>query len=277
MACQRLGITEVGIEHDVAACMTRAAAGHLTIRQDVTTVDPRRFVGWDGLIASPPCPDWSVAGKRRGRSGETGWMVDLIPVWVRAMRPRWIALEQVPPVLPVWQAQAADYRTLGYSTWCGVLEAERWGVPQTRERAILMASFDVDVVPPPPTHQRYVPGVAQGDALECQPGLFGPGVLPWVSLADAFGHARNDWQWFRPSTTLCGDPRVSLPGHHDPLTGNSQHGSDAVKLTALQALVLQSFPADYPVWGGKTKVFQQIGNAMPPLLAQAVLSVLVGS
>lgn len=308
---RQLGLQQdiIGIEIDGDACSTRAAAGHRTIRADVSTYPTERFAGKvEGLIISPPCPDWSQAGRGAGRDGETGGLVDEVPRWVAAVRPRWLACEQVPPALPVWQDFARLLSTWGYSTWAGVLEAERFGVAQTRERAILIASLDRPALPPTPTHQRYVPGVAQGAGDECQASLLGPGLVPWVSMADALGwgfdespartvcgdrsprwcypdpdgtrgrvlHTGGQWYWSRPATTVCGDPRLGAPGHRDREGGEPQFGADAVRLTIEEALVLQSFPADYPLHGTKTSAFRQVGNAVPPLLAAAVIRSISG-
>ena len=72
--------------------------------------------------------------------------------FITAGHPEWVAMEQVPAVLPLWQVYAAELRKRGYSAWCGKLNAADYGVPQTRERAILIASRVRQVARPEPTH-----------------------------------------------------------------------------------------------------------------------------
>lgn len=318
-----LGHADVGIEMDLAACHTRAAAGHQTIRADVATFPLDRLVGRvEGLIASPPCTDWSQSGKRQGLDGETGALVLEVDRWTRALRPRWVACEQVPPAVEWWHRFAREWAELGYSTWAGVVNAADYGVPQTRKRAILMASRDRTVAPPVATHGR-----------DPHPALFGASIEPWISMATALGwgpprpaptictgkdiNGGNRWrqgvarmlhtnrgqdedgqrqqvpvtapapapalstksggQWVfdRPATTVCGDARIAAPGHRDRAGGEPQFGADTIRLTITDALILQSFRPDYPVTGNKTKQFEQVGNAVPPTLARAVLAQLI--
>ena len=68
-AGRSLGITPVGIELDAAACATRAAAGHRTVRADVAAYPVAHLAGnVRGLIASPVCTTFSAAGKRAGNA-----------------------------------------------------------------------------------------------------------------------------------------------------------------------------------------------------------------
>ena len=132
--------------------------------------------------------------------------------WVARIRPRWVALEQVPAVLPLWQAMARSLEQHGYRCWTGVLSAERYGVPQTRKRAILLASLDGQPQPPDATHQAYVPGEP---ARAGEPDLFGPGLKPWRSMAEALGWGMTA----RPTTTIGasgngGGPRPLDGGAH---------------------------------------------------------------
>jgi DNA (cytosine-5)-methyltransferase 1 len=139
---ESLGLTDVGFELDRHACATRAAAGYATIRADIATYPLDHFRDVDGLIASPPCQDFSVAGARRGINGDRGQLVTEVLRWAEALRPRWIACEQVPPVLPIWRDYLCQLSTLGYSGWAGILNAADYGVPQTRKRAFLLAHRD---------------------------------------------------------------------------------------------------------------------------------------
>lgn len=68
----------------------------------------------------------------------------------------------------------------------------------------------------------------------------------------------------RPATTVQGDPRLAVAGHHD----RQQNG--AVRLTPEQCALLQGFPAGWTWTGTKSSQHQQIGNAVPPALAEAV-------
>lgn len=80
----------------------------------------------------------------------------------------------------------------------------------------------------------------------------------------------------RPATTVQGDPRIGRPGHKDRDGGESQFAQDSVRITVAEAAVLQSFRPDYPWQGTRTKAYQQIGNAVPPLLAEHVLAMATG-
>lgn len=203
----------VGLEWDADACATRAAVGLRTIRCDIAAYPPEAFARQDveGFIASPPCPAFSKAGKREGlKDGprlirhahrcRTGWTppsarpwhhpesrLVLEPLrWVWQLRPRWVALEQVPDVLPMWRATAHALEAWGYSVWTGELNTADYGVGQTRRRAILIARRDgLPAGPPPPTHTdtREVVGRARKRR--------GPGASlflePWVSMAEVLG------------------------------------------------------------------------------------------
>lgn len=361
-----LGIRDVGLEWDEWACKTRAAAGQLTIRTDVAMYPVGPFLGkTTGLIASPPCQAWSMAGKRLGlldqplvhqAVADLAQGLDTRATLLTACRdersllaaepmrylhalhqhgqPEWIAMEEVPDVLPLWRQYAALLRGWGFSVWTGVLNAADYGVPQTRRRAILLASRTRTAEPPPPTHAK----LAEPDSL------FGPGRARWMSMAEALGWGATD----RPVPTVCagggpgGGPepfpsgsRKTLSDARDrgtwkppdrPATQTSRQANEphrwswslrsnnqsnatvrsvqepagtlffghranqcvwvaeptptdaqapapeSIRITAEEAGVLQTFPADYPWAGNKGQQFSQIGNAVPPRLAAHLLA-----
>jgi DNA (cytosine-5)-methyltransferase 1 len=200
-----LGLNALGIETESWACETARAAGHERLQADVAELDPHRFSPLWGLVSSPPCQAYSNAGKglgladkplviacahelAAGRDDRRAWregcrdprsLLTVEPLrYAVALRPRWIALEQVPAVLELWTLFAALLSTQGYETAVGVLSAERYGVPQTRKRAFLIASLDGPVSLPDPTHRSYNPRRQEIPEDELN-------LEPWVSMAEA--------------------------------------------------------------------------------------------
>lgn len=384
VACQKLGIEEYGVEIMPEAQATRTANGMITLYSDVWTglEEPpaERWGKWetvvrrdyDLLIASPPCQTFSMAGGGAGRKAldDVLGLIDekayrsaeglrafgeshdprtalvLTPLaHVFRDLPRYVVFEQVPPVLPVWERCAEEMRAWGYSVWTGNLQAEMYGVPQTRKRAILIAKRDPDLdgeaAPPVPTHSRY---------YSRDPKRLDAGVLPWVSMAEALGwgmterptltvtagsgrqggpdpldggsgaratlkreksrgawvtgaramrgagqterygprpdrpidapaltlrangggNATGGFVWTkRPATTVQGDPRIAAPGHHERQMNNAE------RVTVAEAAALQSYPPGFTFAGTKTKQFLQVDNAVPPLLAEAILRAVI--
>jgi DNA (cytosine-5)-methyltransferase 1 len=227
-ALAMLGLRALGIETDPYACATAQAAGHERLQADVAEVDPLQFEPVWGLVGSPPCQAYSAAGKGLGRADKPlliacahelaagndsrhAWregcrdprsLLTVEPLrYILALRPRWVALEQVPVVLELWTMFAELLAGHGYQTAAGILSAERYGVPQTRKRAFLIASLDGPVALPEPTHRSYNPRRSDmpEDELALQPSVSMAEALGWAH-AERVGFPRgNDTPSNRPS------------------------------------------------------------------------------
>lgn len=235
-----LGLREVGLEWDPAACATRIAAGHRqTIRCDVAAYPTAPFAGRTTVtVDSAPCQPWSQGGGRLGlidqeivhqavadlaagrdtrarllaACADPRSLLAAEPMrWHHDLRPETVLMEQVPAVLPLFRQYAEILRIWGYSVWAGILNAADYGVGQARRRAILIASRVRDVTAPPPTHAEH----PQGD------GLFGTGLLPWRTMAGTLG-----WGYTRrPAPTVTGGGTVT--GGAEPFSSTSRRAMRA--------------------------------------------------
>jgi len=248
----------IGLDSDPNACRTAVAAGHQRICVDVTRYPLAPFVGRvSGVIASPPCPDWSIAGSRRGYAGASGQLLHEPLRWVLGLRPEWTAWECTPgrEVAARFAADADVLRRAGYHAWSGVMNACDYGVASTRRRQILMASRSLFALPIVESRRSMAEVLGwDGAVLVSNYGTSGNArnrgrrVMSGAAFTMTGKCCRNRWEWPDRSTR---------------------------NLTIAEAAQLQGFRFDYPWFGGRIAQQQQIGDAVPPPLAKAIIGALL--
>lgn len=188
-----------------------------------------------------------------------------------------------------------ELTALGYSVTWGVVEAADYGVPQRRQRSVLIGVRDrTPCFLPSPTHGTpdLLPVQTLRDALtgirsespvqplsERKRRVFDmiPAGGNWRSLPihlrrktmgkafDAEGGKSGWWRrlsWCSPSPTILGMPDHSSTG--------LIHPDETRCLSVAECAALQSFPGWVTFAGSSRSQYQQIGNAVPPLLGAAV-------
>jgi len=208
-AARELGMNVLGFDLDKDVVKLRRAESMPTVKVNLWEFLPSDLVlPFRGLIASPSCKKYSVAGKKeahpelvrilaavplvaagkpvqdvlKGMDPEAALV--LAPLaWAVHHRPEWIALEQVKEVLPVWEAIADALRARGYSVDTGLLSAEQYGSGQQRVRAVLVANRTTEVTLPKPTHSTY---------YNRNPQKRDPGVKDFVTMAEVLGWDPRD-------------------------------------------------------------------------------------
>lgn len=271
--------------------------------------DPGRAVI---VIGGPPCQGFSVAGRMDPSDPRSKCVHDFLDV-VDRLRPRAFVMENVKAlaVNARWKgvrgAILGRARGMGYTVRMSLLDSSRFGVPQVRERMILIGTMDGTGFTPPSGSVARAATV--GETMRSLPPLGEPGndrpcrariipakhpVLrrsPWAGML--FNGQGRPMDPDSPAPTLPASmggnrtpiiDRVSMEDGSEPWTV-SYHRSlmeggpvaDSVpdrlrRISVHEAAALQSFPGDMPWVGSDSAAYRQIGNAVPPRMAFHIAS-----
>lgn len=288
----------LGFEWSPVASTTARLAGFARLVADVSKLSVEAITEVvRGMIGSPPCQGLSLAGTGKGRrdvalliwaiweiaagrdprktvaetTHDERSVLMLEPLrWALHLQPEWMAWEQVPGAAPVWQAAGEVLALNGYSVWTGVLDAVQYDVPQTRRRAVLLASRTVDVTRPVPVRSAYYP---------LDPYRLDPDLEPWLSMGDVLPHRVG--QAIRSNYGSGGDPakrgvrRWDRPAFTVTSRVTRNKWTDGSKVSIEEASLLQTFPATHPWYGVRADdISTQVGDAVPPMLAAHCLAAL---
>lgn len=269
------------------------------------------------LVGGPPCTPFSKSGywleqKRRGLDPEASLLEHYVRV-LDEVRPRMFLLENVFALAYAnhnrrWlEFLLESFDRLGYSVTQEAVLAADYGVPQRRQRLILVGSLEGAPAMPEPTHagpherriwddigrKRHVTaGQAIGDLLSrrdlAEPGEDVAGkyghLLPAIPPGDNYlfytekrGHPAPLFGWRKRywSFLLKLDPDQPAPtiqAQPGPYVGPFHWANR--RLRALEIKRLQTFPDGFVICGDRRSVQRQVGNAVPPLLGRRIAEVL---
>lgn len=235
------------------------------------------------VVGGPPCQGFSVAGKRNPNDPRNRLFHEFVRI-VSEIRPWYIVMENVPGILTmqkgaVKKAICEAFAEIGYPhVSIAILESAAYGVPQIRPRAIFIANRFGRKNPYPKAQllpDQYQPiESAISDLPEWKPipeinhewtrhsseymeriAKVPPGGSLYETYLDAF------------KRQYPGKPSMTVKENHG---GSHIHPYLNRVISAREMARLQTFPDSFIFEGSMKKAMWQIGNAVPPRLAECI-------
>lgn len=329
-----IGISKAGfdvklaIEFDAKAAETlrQNSKGTIVLNKDIRDVSGEEIFNLtklkkgkiDLVIGGPPCQSFSSAGKMRSLNDDRGNMIFEYLRIVKELKPKAFLFENVkqfsyiqidkskPKPIPknrpkdpnlVINMLIREFRKLGYNLNNAIVNSANYGVPQKRERTIILGTLkDEKIKIPNITHSDKNDNLPDwntlGDAIksinnneECMVYMYKrkkylkliPPGGHWKDLSpklqkEAMGKklklGGGKTGFFRrlsynkPSPTLCTSPKQ--PGT------DMCHPEELRPLSVNEYAAIQEFPKTWGFVGTTTQKYKQIGNAVPVRLAFAI-------
>jgi len=260
---ERRGITGHGIENARWPREARTVNGLSTVWGDLETLPQDVLLehGRRVIVGSFPCQPFSqnIKGKDpmddpRAHLMRTGLEHVLLA------RPDVVALENVSKAGKLMTTLGEHLADFGYSFDVRVINAADYGLPQARKRALLVARRDgAPITWPDATHAK-------------------DGAKPWVTMAEALGRTFEGpqaWANNVPSPAVVGSfkPEMHAPPRYRGFGDVSrQNDPGAIECSIAERMLLQGFPSSWKLAGPKSAQDLQVGNAIPPVLADVALT-----
>ena len=258
--------------------------GNHIICKDIREISSNEIPNHDILIGGFPCQGFSLANTGRSEKDERNKLyLEFLRV-LKDKKPKFFVAENVKGILSLGKGEVfkmiiSDFSEAGYNVEYKVLNSANYGVPQKRERVIIIGTrqdINFDVNHPKPTHTNEI-------------DLFN-NLKPWVTLKEAFKNIPNPdsehnllnhtYSKFKlkfngyignrfinpdkpaPTITARGDSKGGVVVLHHP--------NNKRRMSVRETAVVQSFPLDFEFYGSNSSAYRQIGNAVPPKLSLAI-------
>lgn len=317
-----LGFLQAGMElafaldndPDAAATFQKNMKNVRFVEQDIRKVRPQILAPLmastnDKILFSccAPCQPFSRQSRTKTESDPRRSLLLEFGRFVKRWKPDYIFVENVPGLQRVDGSDGPLpefiklLKKLKYSYEANVVPALAYGVPQKRERLILLATKSGSISIPPPTHgtamrpvttvRDWIAGLPEIEAgsrdlvdTDHRAALLSRLNLRRIA-ATPEGGGRESW----PKSLLL-DCHKGFSGHTDVYgrlawdrpaaglttrcisysNGRFGHPEQNRAISLREAACLQTFPRDFQFVGSLESRARQVGNAVPPLMAKAI-------
>lgn len=253
---------------------------------DVAKVDAADIPDADIMLGGFPCQGFSLSGPRKIDDSRNVLYKHYVRI-VKAKKPKMFVGENVKGLLTmgggsIIEAIIEDFSDCGYNVFYELLNAKDYGVPEDRERVIIVGfrkdlgiqNFDFPV----PRNYR----VTMREALKNipEPTLDEVCDAPYSSRYMSRNRKR-DWDDVSYTIPAMAKQVTLWPGSPDMVKIDKDHwefGENGVtrRFSWREAAAIQTFPADLEFHGDLTSKYKQIRNAVPVKLAEIIATHLYG-
>ena len=266
-------------EIDKFAIKTYEANWGETPSGDITQIEAKDIPNFDILLAGFPCQAFSIAGKRKGFDDTRGTMFFEVERILEYHKPKCFMLENVKGLLSHDKGNTFRVmrdileKKLDYKIYYKVLNAKDFGVPQNRERIIIVGfkNHNINFEFPEPTGEK----TKLGDILEKNvDSKYTISDKIWASHQRRKEHHIAKGNGFGYSLFNEDSEYTSTISARYYKDGSEilveQKNANPRRLTPREAARLQGFPDDFKLVVSDMQCYKQFGNSVPTKMIEAV-------
>lgn len=280
---------------------------HMIINKDISEIDNefinhallvKKIESVDVVIGGPPCQGFSMAGNigRKFLDDKRNYLFKEFARIVGIIQPRFFVMENVARLYTHDKGKTIKeilkaFEDLGYTVKCSILNAVDYGVPQLRKRVFIIGSKENLAIKFPKRNIEKNKTVKE--SIAHFPKL-NSGESSNIPNHEAMNHTKSMLD--KMKYIVDGGNRNQIPTNLRPKSGDVRkyiryksnepsvcitgdmrkvfHYSQNRALTVRELAAIQSFPDNFIFKGSRISQQQQVGNSVPPLMAEAIADAL---
>lgn len=260
----------------------KANIGNNIICDDIKNINISTLPKADVVVGGFPCQGFSVANKLRSLDDNRNQLYKFFYSIIKEKQPNFFIAENVKGILSLGHGKAineivSDFKEAGYITTVTLVNMANYGVPQTRQRVIIVG-------------QNRKLGTKMLFNFPKQTNARDGNPKPWISIKEAISHFPDpdiensipnhvyssykvkirDYIGHRQTNPNLPCPTILARGNGKGGVCAIPHYNGKRRLTVRESATIQSFPENFIFYGSMSSCYRQIGNAVPPVFARKI-------